>query len=225
MRTPFLPLDSGPLYAETDLSRFPVEPWNTYSLVIFLIISFFWLWKIRNNWKKEKLILCGIFFLLIGTLGGSLYHACRCSELWFLLDVVPIVLLAQIASASFWLKLLRARRDFFLRALFALLCLGVFDILLQGILPRQILVSLFYVLLAVAILLPAFILTRVFPTLDRSPLLWAISLITIAISFRVLDFQPQVLAVFPMGTHFLWHIFGALAGHNLIRFIFRIPKL
>ena len=37
-----MPNDNGPIYVETLMGRFPVEPWNTYSNLLFLALIVFW---------------------------------------------------------------------------------------------------------------------------------------------------------------------------------------
>ncbi len=45
--------DSGSLYKETEFGRFPVEPFNTYSNLVFLLFFIFWIIKIWGDWSNN----------------------------------------------------------------------------------------------------------------------------------------------------------------------------
>ena len=218
-----VPLDHGPIYAETNFLSYPVEPWNTYSLILFILIALYWLTVLFGRYARHKLLLAGNLILLLGTFGGMAYHACRCSNLWFLLDVIPILLIASLAAGYFWLKLRKLEKPLFLKAFSLLSFLAAAQVVLQFYLPQQASVCLFYLLLAVALLFPAFLLESKLH-LGKAPLLTSVLLFGVAVCFRAVDFAEGVKSIFPMGTHFLWHIFGALAGHSLMVFLFRIGE-
>ena len=101
------PHDFGPIYSETDLSRFPVEPWNSYSNLAFLALLSYWAIKIRPHWRHYLLLTIALPILALGFLGGTIYHATRSSRLWLVLDFGPIFMLAALAAFYFWWQITR----------------------------------------------------------------------------------------------------------------------
>ena len=219
------PLDSGPLYAETNFLSYPVEPWNTFSLIIFLFIAGYWLVRLFGQYRRHRLLALGNIILLAGTFGGMAYHACRCSNLWFMLDVLPILLIAFLAAVFLWLKLRRLDHSLFLKSFSVLSTMAAIQVCLQFVIRTQILVCLFYVLLATSLLLPALLLEFKVLKLGKMPLFLSVGLFSIAIFFRAVDFAETTKNFLPMGTHFLWHIFGALSGHSLMVYLFRVGRI
>ena len=79
--------------------------------------------------------------------------------------------------------------------------------------------SLTYFVLVVTVLMP--LLIYAFKTnWHMSKYLFAAAIsIMLALLFRTLDHHPWT-AVLPMGSHFLWHIFGALTCHFLFYYVY-----
>ena len=100
--------DFGPVYAETDLTRFPVEPFNTFSNLIFLLIVIYFVKKIKGNYKKYPLITFSLPLIFTGFIGGTIYHATRSSPLWLRMDYIPIIITVSGATNYFWQKLLNS---------------------------------------------------------------------------------------------------------------------
>jgi len=55
-----LPGDVGPIYAETDMAHFPVEPLNTISNLIFLVLVIYWAYKTRMSVVRYPLIVIAL---------------------------------------------------------------------------------------------------------------------------------------------------------------------
>ena len=51
-----MPRDQGPIYLETVMGRFPVEPWNTASNLLFLAIIVFWYVRVRGEVRNHRFI-------------------------------------------------------------------------------------------------------------------------------------------------------------------------
>ena len=96
-----MPLDQGPIYLETIMGRFPVEPWNTASNLLFLVIILYWAWRLKGEIRAHRFIAGAIPVLIIGWVGGTVYHATRSHNLWLFMDFVPIALLAAAVSMYF----------------------------------------------------------------------------------------------------------------------------
>lgn len=99
------PQDSGPIYQETIAGRFPVEPFNTISNFLFLLIILYFSRKVYANYKQHLFLAYCLPVLFIGFIGGTLYHATRSAEIWLLLDWVPIVLLCIATAIYFCFKI------------------------------------------------------------------------------------------------------------------------
>lgn len=208
---------TGPIYTETDLSRFPVEPWNTYSNILFLFIVLYFAYKTKLRFRDYPLIVTALPILLIGFIGGTVFHATRGDRMWLIMDFVPIFLLSFLASWVFWYQV---TQRFFLSAL--LLCLPILiSKLLRDYLytERHLSISLGYSVLALGIIIPAILHSKSRTWKDVRLLIISFALFGAAITFRQIDCCLGA-RLFPMGTHFLWHIFGALSTFCLMNYIF-----
>ena len=101
------PNDQGPIYRETDMSRLPVEPWSTASNLVFLMVFIYFAIKTKFSYKKFPLLVVFLIILLIGWIGGTVYHATRSHNIWFKLDIMPIMFLVLIASVYFRRELVK----------------------------------------------------------------------------------------------------------------------
>lgn len=215
------PLDTGPIYFETHHPFHPwlIEPWNTVSNLAFLLLLLYWLPHARGANPLARYLRTGIPILAIGWVGGTLYHGWRNSELWHMLDYFPILFLVGWTATWFWRLCWsfppHARFGKRTAAVvgFAAPCLAVPLFFAD---PRQsvFLGSLTYFLLAVAMMTPVAILALRGP--DR-PLRWFVLCLCFLFSAILLrGAEEQVAAKLAVGTHFLWHCFGALACHFMI---------
>ncbi len=212
------PIDFGPLYAETDMSRFPVEPWNTASNLIFLALIIYFGIKTKGNGGKHPLIVTSLPILLIGFIGGTVYHATRSSNLWLYLDFMPILILTVVGSCYFLAELLRSR----IRAILAAFLLLAFLRALRGIfeIPHNLSISIGYGMTALLVIVPALLVARAGGWKNVQLVILAILSFGTALSCRILD-STLGQAYLPMGTHFLWHLLGGVAVFCMMEFIFR----
>ena len=212
------PNDFGPIYVETDLSRFPVEPWNTASNLIFLLIVIVIARKTKLDWRIHPLLVGGLPILLIGFVGGTLFHATRSRSLWLVMDFVPIFLLSVAAALRLWRSVLGN----YVRATIALLLAALVPRFLAAALqlPFHYQISVGYSGLALAILLPAFWVSRVQDWRGVSLLCATTASFAAAVFFRSID--RAGVALLPMGTHFLWHLLGGVSVWCLMEFLYRL---
>ena len=213
------PSDFGPIYTETDLSRLPVEPWNTASNLIFLfIVIYFWL-KVRRNPAAFPVVVLTLPILLIGFIGGTIFHATRSHNIWLYLDFIPILLLSILASLHLW-RLVSGNLGY--AVLLVILPNVLLRIILEQLaLARHLGISIGYAGLALTILLPAFINCFLNHWVNLRLLAGACFAFVVAILFRYFD-KDQLL---PMGTHFLWHIFGGVSAFWMIEYIYQESAL
>lgn len=206
--------DFGPLYRETDFSGFPVEPWNTASAFIFLFVALYWLRRLRRDPREHRFLARCLPLLLLGFVGGALYHATRSHPLWLLLDVIPIGVLGVAAAAHLWRRLGASPGQLLLALGLPLGTLGLGAVLCG---PGHLATTLAYIALALPVASPLLALARRCSPRERLLAHGALAAFVTALLMRSVDLFPHVPA---MGAHFLWHLFGGLAVHLLIAFLF-----
>ncbi|EMR01263.1 hypothetical protein [Cesiribacter andamanensis] len=96
-----LPADGGPVYAETDLSRPLVEPWNAVSSLAILLPAVYWALRLRGQYRQHPFLALCLPLLFLGGLGSTLYHAFRSHRLWLMLDITPTALLTLLLALFF----------------------------------------------------------------------------------------------------------------------------
>jgi hypothetical protein len=225
--------DAGPRYTETPAdpyapdARVPAEPWNTVTAALFIVLALYRLAKMRGQFGRRPFLAAALPILLLGGVGGTLYHAFRTRAAYFYLDLIPILLLGAATAAFFAWKLC----GWYGRGTVALAATG----LLAGFVTvnalvfrvatfenRNIPVNVSYGAQAVLILAPlAVVLVR---TRFRDGAFVAAALVSFAIAWfcRLVDRTP--LDGLPMGTHWLWHLFGAICTACLIEYVWRIDR-
>lgn len=220
MNNSVVPGDFGPTYRETIpgllTGGYPVEPWNTYSNLVFLLLAAHLSIITRFDYKKYPLVVISLPILLIGWIGGTVYHGTRSHSVWLIMDFVPISILSLSAAFSFWNRL--TKRWYFSIPL--LLVVALSGRLIGRVLSndRTVKISLGYVSLAMTLLFPlAVIVVRSAPKEIWSILAIVVSFST-AIFFRIADKENLL----PMGTHWLWHIFGGVAVWFLMLLVVRL---
>jgi hemolysin III len=88
------PSDYGPTYTETVpglvAGSFPVEPWKTWSNLIFVVLFVHIALRSRLDYRRYPLIVFSLPILAVGIVGGTVYHATRSHFMWLFLDFMPI---------------------------------------------------------------------------------------------------------------------------------------
>ena len=211
------PADFGPIYAETDLSRFPVEPFNTFSNLIFLLIVVVFALRTKLDWKQHALLVGCLPFVLIGFVGGSVFHATRSNSIWLVMDFLPILVLGLVGATYFWFRVIK--HPFFAATVMLTLLATPRALLWSMGAPRSIAISWGYAGMAVTILLPALIDCARRGWVNFRYLLGAVLFFGLAVFFRSIDlgWGRELL---PMGTHFLWHLCGGCAVYLLFEYLY-----
>ena len=207
--------DGGPRYVETvDLSAPIVEPWNTASAFLFVVLVLIWMMRLWGRFRQYPFLTCCLPILFVGGIGGTLYHATRASRLYHMLDIGPITLLGLFVSLYLWWRL-GARRWHLIGIV--LVYIGLNDVIFRT-LPIHFAISFNYGLLAILIVGPI-IMVLVRTHFHEARWFWtALVCFGMAIGFRLLDaVRPAVL---PMGTHWLWHLFGVLTTAALSEYLY-----
>lgn len=212
---PFRLDDGGPIYKETNLQHLIAEPFNASSALIFIAVAFYWFWVLGKDKQLPLLVkrlqmACAVL-LLIGGIGGSLFHAFRVSKIFLLMDVVPIFLLALIFSLYLWWKQFGRRGYSF--AVIPLLVTALVRWIFNEM-PPHIGIGIGYAGVGIMILLP--ILVALYRANWYGVLLIHAALSSFIIALMCRQMEEDLSPIFPMGTHFLWHSFGAAATTFLI---------
>ncbi len=206
--------DGGPVYAESDFKHFIVEPWNCVTAFMFLAIVIYWYIKLKSRLSQMPFMSFALVMLSIGGIGGGLYHGLRSSNWFLLMDFLPIVILVFSTGILFLNKL-------YGKPLLTWgIILGLFLIhqaMWHLVGPGPFMVNVGYVFLASVVVVPSTIWAKRTNFFAIKSLIWAVILFVIALSFRILD----KYYLLPMGTHFLWHVFGGLSSHAIIEYIYK----
>ena len=198
------PVDGGTLYFETDLNALIQEPFNMASAAVFVALAFYWSRAMRGTGRELRWIRQALILLWIGAVGGTIYHGFRLHAFFILMDWLPILMLIVIAAWKFWLawtggvKAAAAS----LAASFGAQALG------YRLLNTQYALTVGYLLMALSLIVPMVVQVLRHAVLRR-PFALALLSFGTALAMRGSDAQGWL----PMGSHFLWHLFGAVATH------------
>lgn len=214
--------DEGPRYAETNLDRLPVEPWATFTNLIFLFIVIYWTRKTRLSFKKYPLISVSMPILFIGYVGGTIYHATRSHRIWLLLDYMPIMILVLAAAIFLWQAIFNDLKWTFACTLGPVFLYRIITSVVT--IPDQYFINIGYSILALSILMPAVCHCWLKNRSGAKWLLLALVSFVIAICCRLFDMKVAE-TVLPIGTHFLWHIFGGVSTFFLIQYLYESDNL
>ena len=216
--------DGGPAYIETPPDPYApnapliAEPWNTVTATFFIVIALAFAWRIRGRLREFPFMAACLPILLAGGIGGTLFHGTRRSYYYFLLDVVPIQILG-LAGAIYM-----AYRYFGRRRLWLLLPLLIFYIVSNqllfralGPINRQLSINLYYAMLAALVVTPI-VLVLVRTRFRHGG--WVVAgVISFAVAWFFRLFDQRSAGYFPMGSHWLWHTFGAISTALVIQFL------
>lgn len=205
--------DGGPVYTETDLSHSVAEPFNAVTAALFLLLALYFGYRLRGRYRRFPFLASCLALLAVGGVGGTLFHAFRVSRVFFLMDVVPIGLIATALSIYLWLMVL-PRRWMLLPAVVPFFLAHRF---VFAELPRNYAISGSYALLALLVVLPLVLVLWRTGWLRWRLVVATVGLFVVGLTFRTVD--PTSGSWISVGTHWLWHSFSALAVAALIRYL------
>lgn len=219
MQLPRTPADGGMPYTETNLDRLFPEPLNAITSLFFLAIAFYWLWRLKGEFREHIYLTFSMGLLFIGAIGGSIYHGLRQWSFFIMMDWLPIVLLCVFTGVYFVAKLTR----WYIAAVLVL-AYGVFQYFIRQQIRNdddvQFYLNLNYAVLGMLVLFPvlAFLVKNKFR--DGRWIAFAWFAFMAALTFRVADGFRWLST----GTHFLWHTFGAVSAFCMFEFVYRVNK-
>jgi hemolysin III len=217
MPVPIHPADGGMLYTETNLHHLFPEPWNMITSAFFLIPAFYWLIKLKGYDSRFQFLSIASWLLLVGCIGGTIYHGLRRWHIFIFMDWLPIALLCLMASVYFWIKVLG---KWYHGLLALLLFIGVEALLRTSMHSHnmQLSISINYGVMVLMIILPLTLFLVKTKGHNWPLIILALCSFAVALFFRVADSWPLL----QMGTHFLWHTFGAGATTLMFIYLYRI---
>lgn len=218
-------LDGGPRYVETDWDAVVREPWNGATSLVFLLIVGYWLWRLRGRYGQYLFVTLCLVPLTISSLGSAIYHAFRSHRFFLFMDWVPIVFLALAAGIYLWVRLLSGRWRWLaagiVPAVFLLQRIN-FGLARTGAYPVHWAINSSYALLASVIVVPlvGVLWQRGWAHVHLPAL--ALPAFAAALAFRAYD--AELAWLLPMGSHFLWHLFAALATAAAVAYFYRLRR-
>jgi hypothetical protein len=212
--------DGGPVYHETDLDQFIVEPWNALSSLTFLIPVIYLLFRLRGRYREYPfLIYWAAPLMTIGGLGSAIYHAFRVSKFFLFMDVIPIAMLTLSVSIYFWNKILPHWS-------YIVLIIGgsiVLRFIAFGYIEGSPAINLSYFITGLMIFLPAVIFLFSTGFYQVKYLIFSVLFLITALIFRYADDLENQL--FAAGTHWLWHVFTSAGAFSLAIYLIKIKDI
>jgi len=212
--------DGGPIYLESNFHHAFPEPFNTLTSFLFTLLSVFWLLKLQKDFKDHIFLGISTIILFIGSIGGTVYHGLRKYPVFLVMDYLPIMILCFMATFYFLFRAIRNPLMAILGLLAYFLAIGAIHFILRSS-PRPYQISINYGLMALMVISCTFIFLH---TIRYQKIQWiytALLSFVLALTFRVADPWKWL----PMGTHFLWHIFGMIATASMFNFIYETDKI
>lgn len=218
------PNDTGTIYQETIEGRLPVEPFNTFSNLIFLIMLIYFGKKIYKTPKKHPFFLFAIPVIFISWIGGTMYHGTRSHQIWLILDGLPIMLVC-LGGIIYFIGKIKKKWWKRLLLFFGLLSISILPRFLP--IPNTHRISFGYGITAVTVIIPFIWYAYITQWKNSKYILLGFLIFAIAVTFRSLDnlvVRGDLKPVLPMGTHWLWHTFGGIAVFFLLYYIYLDKK-
>ncbi|UKJ08135.1 hypothetical protein [Solitalea lacus] len=209
--------DGGPVYTETNLDYFIVEPFNALSCLLFVVMTIYWAIKLKGHYKDFLFLTTCVTFLGIGAIGGLFYHAFRRSHVFLLMDWIPILILCFMAGVYLLYKVTRKR---YYTASIMLAALIIMSVIwkFSTVENNHSAININYGFMAAIVVGPTFshlIINNFYKWIYPALALVSFGL---GLFFRIADNW----VILPMGTHFLWHTFGAIAANFMFIYLYKI---
>ncbi|MCX2573541.1 hypothetical protein [Pedobacter sandarakinus] len=212
------PPDGGTAYTETDLTQFFPEPLNTITSCFFLAIAIYWTFRVWGKFGTHTYLSIALILLYIGGIGGTTYHGLRRWPIFIMMDWMPIMLLCLSAGIYFLAKLTRWYYALLIIVFYAAFQFYVRQLFTGG--DFQIFININYALMAAIVLFPVFGYLLKTKWKHGKWVGFALLAFVFALTFRIAD-KWVLLSV---GTHFLWHTFGAIASFCMLQYIFLVHE-
>lgn len=208
--------DGGPIYTETNIGQFIVEPWNALSSILIVLPAIYWLFRIGKDFRDYKFLIYCIPLMILGGTGSTLFHAFRASSFFLVMDILPTAILTLSITIYFWIKVFKH----WWYILFIILPTIIlrFWIFSFANLTEFMAINLSYIMTGILIGLPLIFIQIKSRFYKITEVIMAILLFSGAIVFRGLD--SKEITFLPMGTHFLWHALTGFGAYFILSYLY-----
>ena len=208
--------DGGPIYKETNLENFIVEPFNAMSASLFIFVSIYWFFVFKRDNRKEPFLYTLNIIFIIGGLSGVLYHSLRTNFIFLLFDALSIAVLFILLH--FYL-LIKIYKSYILPLIFTLILVSMRYIMYE-FMGNKIGINLAYSAFGIYLLMPIILMLIKTKFANFDFVIISLICFITAILFRWWDLDIPI----PMGSHFLWHVYGTISSFFLFKYIYNLPK-
>ena len=209
-----LPTDGGPVYAGTNLSDHIAEPWNAISSLAIVIPAVYWAFRLKWNFKEYAFLYFLMPLLALGGTGSLLYHASRVSNFFLWMDVLPTAIVTMAVSIHFWSKILPK----WWHAVSVVVPFIFLRFIIIDYFGGQFAINLNYLIIGFIIFFPVLFYLSKTAFKNGKSIVLSIIFLSISLLFRRIDFF--FIEIFPMGSHFLWHIFSGFGAFYLAEYLY-----
>lgn len=206
------------LYCERSGHELFAEPLNAISNIAFILAGF-GIYKLLQKNKIYQAEYKGVILLifLVG-LGSFLWHTTR-NQYTLFLDAIPAALSVALITYLLLSKLIGNK-------LFALLAVALLlpsRFLISSFAPTDFISSLIRNGINAAVFLVIIVCAfKKYGNIAFEGLI-VLAIYLLAITMRTIDLE--VCSTISVGTHFLWHIFNALAVYLAIKFLIKLERV
>lgn len=207
------------IYCERGFSAgFWAEPINALTNLAFPIVGYLSYKLLKaNNIKSNGLL---VLPWLLGTVGvGSFFYHTNRNSITLLADSIPIYTFILFTLFLTLKELFQSK----IKAVVILTTFVLVEVLLSMNVPKDFMNgSIRHITAILFIYAIGWLLNRKYGAKIVPPLVGVVGSYAIAIFFRTAD--RLVCDIFPVGTHFLWHILTAIAGYFGIMLLVKMKK-
>jgi len=208
---------SFPVYCELGILNGMFEPFNAISNFFYIVVGIL-LWRhFKKNNIDDSISKWFVVSVILVGVGSLLWHAYR-SLLTNLLDVIPVALLILSILYIYSRDAFKTRDKFYWFLGTGFIVLLVVEFFVSPYLPAYLQNGGYgYATILLLFLIP------IFQYKNRSRTFFNKSLVVLGLFFIALIFRQIDIIVcdsLSIGTHFLWHLFAALAVYKVIKLIY-----
>ena len=209
------PPDGGLPYTETNMEYIFPEPLNAITSIFFLFLAGYWTFKLKGQFRQHLFLSACVFLLYIGGIGGTIYHGLRQWSFFIMMDWLPIALICISAGVYFLAKI--TKWYFAIGVVFIYIGLTFY---LRHEIDANLFININYGILGTLVLFP--VLAFLTYTRFKNGIWVGLGLFSfvVALFFRIADRWDWL----DFGTHFLWHLFGAVAAWSMFHYIYLINE-
>ncbi|MBF95798.1 MAG: hypothetical protein CFH34_01147 [Alphaproteobacteria bacterium MarineAlpha9_Bin4] len=195
-------------YCERVSDDFFGEPFNAFTNIFFIFSSI-----LIIRLSRDYISFFSVSFI---GLASFLFHTYPSSLTGFL-DVLAIIIFMLLVTNKIYLQFfnLRFLYSIFISIFFVIICYICGMLLHESILGTS---SFYFPIILHLFFLIIYLHKKKFTFENLKYLYYSTLLFSCSILFRILD--KKVCVFFPVGTHFIWHIFNAIFLYLLIKFLY-----